>query len=971
MRQRSYQRTVPDTGSTGNHMESSVTRLLVATKMLLEALTQWSLGRESESQVSEIYVRLGNDFNAALSAFINYGIDMSDMYLVPGDLRVCLETCLSEPASPAALEMHLPRIREIIIRLLQGLKTKQARYKHMCEQQRAQSTPPMGPRDAPVATPSTYGAVSNANDVTPQSVPGPAPPATPPRAPSHGMATGMQGSRAVSVGRGDTSTPATPQALAEAAHVHSSPRTEGDEVNLRTLRSRDALERRASKRFSAYTVNKLGLGGALLAPVAQGVASPSAAPVEPTGASPHQSRAGEEPAAEDTWRVPATAVSPVAQASDVTEAEAPAPAQVPAASGDASLAETAPEIDTSVQPLTVFVQLGRQVRKVTLPVTDAPDRGLSTASLRMLFMDQFAYSPGISDFPEIYIKDPASGVSYQLENLDDVQNQSLLTLNIEPLDQIKEHVDLTVGSVMRELRELKSVVRESRPVEPPAAAAPLRETRPISDNQFREAGQRMSTCMPAPTPESGAAKAQELKSHYEAVQQLRHEFAILRQVQDEGDQELRDVFASIRGQVRELEQVMTLGPSVGRGLIESGKGQLDTRSQDVLTRVEDLQDQIEELKLDVSHRGVKPKAHEMRRLTEDIGAVTQMLGELDQYVHSVRPHWKKTWEAELQNIVDEQEFLNYQEGLLADLQQDHKALQDVFGNIQQVVRLRDVGRDDIPRPRYVPPPRDAEHEGLPSVMIEVRGQSIDHERRVRALQAAERSREKAKAGRTDEFASELAGFVDGRVLRKTGGHREAERLRQKRDQTTLKKMFGNASGSSVARAAAPGTDTPHEGTSFDSMPPTPRELSGESTPAAEPTSRSVSGASEPSAEQLQLSAAGAVADDHSAAAASAQPRHAFSPPPSASAVPLPPSNPTSPPLQPPMVGASPSVPPKNLSHSYASAPPSASSHTTSQPLPPSSSDAEHGAERLPRPVSSNPFAFFTQGSSRLMGSRYM
>ena len=162
MRQRSYQRTVPDTGSTGNHMESSVTRLLVATKMLLEALTQWSLGRESESQVSEIYVRLGNDFNAALSAFINYGIDMSDMYLVPGDLRVCLETCLSEPASPAALEMHLPRIREIIIRLLQGLKTKQARYKHMCEQQRAQSTPPMGPRDAPVATPSTYGAVSNA-----------------------------------------------------------------------------------------------------------------------------------------------------------------------------------------------------------------------------------------------------------------------------------------------------------------------------------------------------------------------------------------------------------------------------------------------------------------------------------------------------------------------------------------------------------------------------------------------------------------------------------------------------------------------------------------------------------------------------------------------------------------------------------------------------------------------------------------
>lgn len=57
-------------------MESSVTRLLVATKMLLEALTKWSLGQKSETQVSDIYVRLGNDFNVANVAFGSYGIDM-------------------------------------------------------------------------------------------------------------------------------------------------------------------------------------------------------------------------------------------------------------------------------------------------------------------------------------------------------------------------------------------------------------------------------------------------------------------------------------------------------------------------------------------------------------------------------------------------------------------------------------------------------------------------------------------------------------------------------------------------------------------------------------------------------------------------------------------------------------------------------------------------------------------------------
>ena len=45
------------------NMESTVTRLLVATKQLLEALAKWSVGQVSEEQISDIYVKLGNDFN--------------------------------------------------------------------------------------------------------------------------------------------------------------------------------------------------------------------------------------------------------------------------------------------------------------------------------------------------------------------------------------------------------------------------------------------------------------------------------------------------------------------------------------------------------------------------------------------------------------------------------------------------------------------------------------------------------------------------------------------------------------------------------------------------------------------------------------------------------------------------------------------------------------------------------------------
>ena len=57
-------------------VESAVTKLLVAIKQLLESLTFWSTGKMDETQVSDVYVRLGNDFNAAVAAFTTYNIDM-------------------------------------------------------------------------------------------------------------------------------------------------------------------------------------------------------------------------------------------------------------------------------------------------------------------------------------------------------------------------------------------------------------------------------------------------------------------------------------------------------------------------------------------------------------------------------------------------------------------------------------------------------------------------------------------------------------------------------------------------------------------------------------------------------------------------------------------------------------------------------------------------------------------------------
>lgn len=74
-------------------------------------------------------MRLGYEFNIACRAFNAIGVDTGDLGPVPDLLRSILEETLSQDASQQSLEKYLPRIRDIIINLLHGLKKKQQRLR--------------------------------------------------------------------------------------------------------------------------------------------------------------------------------------------------------------------------------------------------------------------------------------------------------------------------------------------------------------------------------------------------------------------------------------------------------------------------------------------------------------------------------------------------------------------------------------------------------------------------------------------------------------------------------------------------------------------------------------------------------------------------------------------------------------------------------------------------------------------------
>ena len=82
----------------------------------------------------------------------------------------------------------------------------------------------------------------------------------------------------------------------------------------------------------------------------------------------------------------------------------------------------------SAAPFKVFLQFGRETKRVTL------DRETVTSivDLQGLFMSKFDYAPeGMELFPDVYIKDPISGVAYHLEDLEDIKRDALLSLNLD------------------------------------------------------------------------------------------------------------------------------------------------------------------------------------------------------------------------------------------------------------------------------------------------------------------------------------------------------------------------------------------------------------------------------------------------------------------------------------------------------------------------------------------------------------
>lgn len=317
----------------------------------------------------------------------------------------------------------------------------------------------------------------------------------------------------------------------------------------------------------------------------------------------------------------------------------------------------------------------------------------------------------------------------------------------------------------------------------------------------------------------------DLKTQFDEVQNLRRDLGIMRQLYTNFMKDTKGSLETLRNQTKLVKQVANSSVGGARQYIDTGKKKLDIRSQNILTEVEKLQDSVEGIKDDVVKRQITPKPHYLKNIKNDMDNVAKELKSLEEHMANIKPMWKKTWEEELQNIVEEQQFLHHQEEFLADLLEDHKAVVAVYGHVEKIISLR--GNSHRPaRTRGQRPSQPEEKTGntLQNVLLEIRGSNTDPRRRLEAIERSQEARAKEKTSQTDELKSELTDFVGGKKLKLTGGAEEVERVRQKKDEQNFKMMFRPPEAVAAAAGLVPiqmqytgstqaGSDTLYDGSS--------------------------------------------------------------------------------------------------------------------------------------------------------------
>lgn len=720
--------------SRSSSIETTVTKLLMATKHLLQVLTQWSKGAVSGKGVSDAYVQLGNDFKLVSKHFTQHGIDVSDLGDVPMKLRRVLELALREKPCDDTLNKYLPQIREIIVTLLDKLKTKQALLKTLKKDQQIARLSQNHLRNSSVTSGISFSSSYGNRDKA--ASPSIATPSTVPE--SQNSDEEKEQEQSTQGTADDTSKEFLPAKDTLTIPKNNELQVENSDA-LSQLKKGTTIQRRASKRYSAYHMAKLTSQSTSDAIAAANIPSVNKSSTNEIGDDDHSHANLEEKHAGDISR-------------NDKEIELPIENHV----GDGSV-------------YTLFLKVDGRTKKCTVPK-------LTTLNgLRLLFVERFAYSPGSEPFPEIYIKDPKYSEFYELDeqNLGDLKDGFVVELRSQKENsEMEKHFN-------NFMKQVKAEIKNSQ----------IQVLNVINSKQNQ---------MPTINGNSPAMEVSKSSNGDDEidVEQIRRNLSILKQIyatsKKETEEEVNNILLKVE-QFKSSSFNADASSGVSNSYVQQSQDNLGDISENLLSRVDDLQDVIEIIRKDVADRGVRPATKRIESLFKEINDAEADLKKMQNFISTEKPHWKKIWEEELDKVCDQQQFLTLQEDLITDLQEDLHRASQTFDLVKMCCEEKEknptVSKTSAPIiPLLKPGTFDQVREEM---LVAVQSLNPDHESRKDAIKRAEKIWEKEKAYKEqDEFKDELGNFVETSALKKSGGVEAIEKQRQEKDAEILRSNFG-------------------------------------------------------------------------------------------------------------------------------------------------------------------------------------
>lgn len=790
-----------------NPIETNISNLINSTKVFLKALTRWTQQLETQKSISNYYVQLGTDFRIVVKQFTHLGIDMSEVRNVPMELRPILEKALKEKPSNESLDKYWPSIKGIIEDLLNTLKFKRLLLKKLNQDalnngqdnkltnksvgeldlnkissnKELSNSPSPAKAPSPIVFETTSEFATNKKLNPPYhedikaSSPKPllddsADTSTSKLDPESEMKKKKLSNFLRMSGFGDESESSESEEFFDDYDDEEDILTSKQMLN--ALKTDNKIERRASKRYSAYHMAKGNITSS------GNISDTSKLPALPTTGQFSIEKVNDSLNVSSTEKSKSndTLENDEAKLLQDNESKSHKDEDIKPKSGSSNLdlidnvKTENPSSSSSTTSTTGSNKLLNKLKDKSIKAVHEDEDLIKNHKRNIAIASH-------SNETIIYLKHGERTLKRVIENLNcegmfseynkafgtdfTSNNPDLLVKMSDPSSSIFYEVE-DVKSLEKHLQNGSGfeIVKKMNTNEHEDKFLELEKKLEIMMDNYEqrikdEINQKITM---SPSPEPAADKDSKTnketlvlkralvkldKEHKEAMSEIKSKMERLQKELNEKDEMLNEM-------KQKEESNPTVSPSNeidDRKYVDEVSNKISSDGDMILNKIDDLQDVIEILRKDVAIRGVKPKESNLDKINKTLDDTKKELDEFEGYLKLQKPELKSKWEKQLIKICDQQQMLTLQEDLVIDLKVDLEKCRETMDLVikcnEERLKLKSKSHTGDDQMKVILPlTKPGEMQGVRDQLLQdIQFIKPDHQSRIEAIEKHEKFNE--------------------------------------------------------------------------------------------------------------------------------------------------------------------------------------------------------------------------------------